>query len=205
MVPRLHVITDETLQDRYGHVQLAEHAVAGGADAVQFREKRPWSTRARLEVALRMQAVCADAVLVINDRLDIALATNAAVHLGLDDLPLDDARRLAPNSLMGATAHSVEEALAACAAARVDYLGVGPVYGTTSKTNPAPPLGLDSLAAIRRAVDVPLIAIGSITVERVNEVLDAGAHGVAVLSGIVCAADPQDATARYVEALGTRS
>ncbi len=201
---RLHVITDATLQDRYSHVELAGLAAAGGADAVQFREKRPWTTRALVETATLMRralartAVC----LVADDRVDVALAAGVrAVHLGRDDLDVATARRaLGPDALIGGTANNVPEALRV-AATDVDYLGVGPVFGTRSKTNPAPALGVDGLRAITQAVSKPVIAIGSITSDRVEALLEAGAHGVAVISAIVCQPDPAAATREFRDAI----
>ena len=200
-IGRLHVITDEQLQSRYSHAQLAAFAAAGGADVVQFREKRPRTTRELIETACAIQAAIGDAptALLIDDRVDVAAAvstaTNAAVHLGRDDLPPDIARRiLGPDAIIGGTANSLDEAQRV-AAQPVDYLGVGPVFGTTSKGDRAAPmLGLDALREIVQAVDKPVIAIGSITADNVASVLETGAHGVAVLSAVVCADDPQAAT-----------
>ena len=200
-IGRLHVITDEQLQSRYSHAQLAAFAAAGGADVVQFREKRPRTTRELIETACAIQAAIGDAptTLLIDDRVDVAAAvstaTNAAVHLGRDDLPPDTARRiLGPDAIIGGTANSLDEAQRV-AAQPVDYLGVGPVFGTTSKGDRAAPmLGLDALREIVQAVDKPVIAIGSITADNVASVLETGAHGVAVLSAVVCAGDPQAAT-----------
>lgn len=196
-IGRLHVIIDEQLQSRYSHAQLAAFAAAGGADVVQFREKRPRTTRELIETACAIQAAIGDApaALLIDDRVDVAAATNAAVHLGRDDLPPDIARRiLGPDAIIGGTANSLDEAQRV-AAQPVDYLGVGPVFGTTSKGDRATPmLGLDALREIVQAVDKPVIAIGSITADNVASVLETGAHGVAVLSAVVCADDPQAAT-----------
>src|SRR5262249_61820123 len=113
----------------------------------------------------------------------VALAASVfAVHIGRDDLDIATARRiLGADALIGGTANSLTEAVRV-AATDVDYLGVGPVFGTRSKANPAPPLGLDGLRAIVEAARKPVIGIGSITADRVRSVLDAGAYGVAVLS-----------------------
>lgn len=194
-VGRLHVITDEVLQDRFTHVELAVAAAAGGADVIQYREKRHLPTRAMIDVAQTMQRQTAsrDTLVLIDDRVDIAAAVGAtAVHLGREDLPPEVARRiLGPEACIGGTANSVEEAVRV-AAQPVDYLGVGPVFGTTSKGDRAAPMmGLERFAEICAAVDKPVIGIGSITVDRVAEVLAAGAYGVAILSAIVCQDDPQ--------------
>jgi thiamine-phosphate pyrophosphorylase len=201
---RLHVITDTTLQDRFSHVDLARLAAAAGADAVQFREKRAWPTRALVETACAMRSALRGTAtcLVVDDRVDVALAAGArAVHLGRNDLDVATARRLlGADALIGGTANSLEEALGV-AVTDVDYLGVGPVFGTRSKASPAPPLGLGGFRAIVEAVPKPVIAIGSVTAERVTALLDAGAHGVAVISAVVCQSDPAAATREFREAI----
>ena len=194
-VGRLHVITDEVLQDRFTHVGLAAAAAAGGADVIQYREKRQVSTKEMMRVAVLMSLACQEfnTTVLIDDRVDVAAAVGAtAVHLGQEDLPPYVARQiLGPDAIIGGTANSVEEAVKV-AKQPVDYLGVGPVFGTTSKGNRvAPMLGLERFAEICDAVDKPVIGIGSITVDRVGDVLAAGAYGVAVLSAVVCQDDPQ--------------
>jgi hydroxymethylpyrimidine kinase / phosphomethylpyrimidine kinase / thiamine-phosphate diphosphorylase len=196
-VGRLHAIVDTP--------ELARAAAAGGADVVQYREKRPLPTR---ELVARARAVCeaADAVVIVDDRADVAAEAGAqGVHLGRADLSPRTARDLlGPAALLGATANSVAEAreiLARCGEL-VDYLGVGPVFGTRSKAEPAPPLGLAALAEVCSLSPVPVVAIGGITPAQVAEVLAAGAHGVAVLSGIAHAPDPRAAAAAYAAALG---
>ena len=195
-VGRLHVITDEVLQDQFTHAELAAAAAAGGADVIQYREKRSISTREMIRVAGLMSLACQDlgASLLIDDRVDVAAAVGAtALHLGRDDLPPDVARQiLGPDAIIGGTANSVEEAVKV-ARQPVDYLGVGPVFGTTSKGDRAAPmLGLERFAEICAAVDKPVIGIGNITIDRVADVLAAGAYGVAVLSAVVCQDDPQE-------------
>jgi thiamine-phosphate pyrophosphorylase len=203
-IGRLHVITDAVLQDRFSHVELARLAAAGGADTIQFREKRPWTTRALIEAAGAMRRALdgLPVTLVVDDRIDVAAAAGVpAVHLGRDDVDVRTARRiLGQQALIGGTANSIEEALQV-AAADVDYLGVGPVFGTRSKVNPAPALGVDGFRAIVAAVPKPVIAIGSITADRVGDLLEAGAHGVAVISAVVCRSDPAAATREFREAV----
>lgn len=203
-VPRLHIVTDETIQSRHDHAALAELALEGGADCVQFREKRARTTAELVRQAARTVAACraADAVAVVNDRVDVAAAAGAgAVHLGRDDLPVGVARRvLGPAALIGGTANSFAEA-AKVWATDVDYLGVGPVFGTTSKANPAPAMGLALFARIAAACPKPLIAIGGIDAANTGAVMAAGAHGVAVLSSVVAAAEPAAATRYCREAL----
>lgn len=202
-IGRLHVITDEVLQTRYTHGELASLAVAGGADAVQLREKRPWTTKQLMAAATAVGEACeGKALFVVDDRADVAAAAGApAIHLGRDDLPVEAARRLlGADAIIGGTANSLEEALRV-AETDIDYMGVGPVYGTQSKANPAPDMGLETLQRIVESIEVPVIAIGSITAERVGEVMATGAHGVAVLSGIVCQDDVTASAWRYLDAI----
>jgi len=203
-IGRLHVITDVTLQDRFGHAELALLATAGGADVVQFREKRPWSGSLRLSTAREMRERTAGSPtrLIINDHLDVAAACGAdGVHLGRHDADPEAARaRLGRGIIVGATANRLDEAVG-LGARPVDYLGVGPVYRTRSKANLAPRLGIEGLRRIVAACGRPVIAIGGIDEERIAEVLETGAHGVAVLQTFVVAADPAAAVARLREAL----
>ena len=202
MIGRLHVITDEVLQDRFDHEALARLALEGGADGIQYREKRPVPDRERLRVARVLAELCAahDACLVIDDRADLAALVGAGVHVGPHDLPVADARALVPGTV-GATANDLDRAMVV-AAESPSYLGCGPVWGTTSKgADPPPTLGLDGLAAICAAVDLPVIAIGSVRADRVAAALGAGAHGVAVLGAVCSAKDPAAATARIREAI----
>jgi thiamine-phosphate pyrophosphorylase len=201
---RLHVITDEVLQIRYSHAEIAALVTWGGADTVQYREKRPLLTRDLVAVAQAVVDACAanGASCIVDDRADVTAAVGAqGLHLGKDDLAPAVARRLLGSGvLIGGTANSLAEARQVWQRP-IDYLGVGPVYGTQSKANPAPVLGIDQLRAITSECPVPVIAIGSITAERVAEVLEAGAHGVAVLSAITCAADPEASAREFVAAI----
>lgn len=202
-IGRLHVLTDFLFQQRYSHAELARRAIAGGADTIQFRQKGG-HVRHHLSEAQQTAAVCAERgiPLVINDRLDIMLAVGAdGVHLGQDDLPIAAARRvLGPEPLIGATATTLAQAEAARQAG-ADYIGFGPVFPTGSKANPASVKGLSGLAAVCAALPVPILAIAGITPERVGPVLEVGAHGVAVMTAITTAPDPEAATARFREAL----
>jgi thiamine-phosphate pyrophosphorylase len=200
---RLHVITDEVLQTRFSHAEVAMLATRGGADTVQYREKRPKLTRELIDVALAVTDACNanGATCIVDDRVDVADAAGAAgVHLGKDDLPIAVARKLTPGLMIGGTANSLEEARRVWQQP-LDYLGVGPIYGTQSKANPAPVMGLETLHAIASECPVPVIAIGSITAARVPEVLDAGAYGVAVISAITCAPDPAAAAREFADVI----
>lgn len=200
-LPRLHVITDESIQNRRSHLQLARLALEGGADAVQFREKRKATTRDLVATAREIHSLCVahGALAIVNDRVDVALAAGCtAVHVGGDDLDPEDVRRLAGDEfLVGGTANSLEEAKSVWHKP-VDYLGVGPVFGTRSKANPAPLMGITEFSRICSACPKPVIAIGGISTDRIVDVLHAGAYGIAVISSIVCADSPLVATRDHI-------
>jgi len=202
-IGRLHVITDETVQCRYRHEELAAQAVAGGADVVQYREKREVPFAVRLATAQRVVAAAGTARCVVNDHVEIASRAGAwGVHVGVDDVSPRQVRRSWPAArCVGATANDLARALrvVACGA---DYVGVGPVFETTSKKRPAPVLGLAGLERIASAVERPVIAIGGIDARNVGSVLAAGAWGVAVLSAVVTDPDPRSATSRIRERIG---
>ncbi|MDX1532470.1 MAG: thiamine phosphate synthase [Rhodothermales bacterium] len=202
-IGRLHVLTDFLFQQRRSHADLAEAALAGGADTVQFRQKEG-ALRDKLVEAERTAAVCRrhGAPLLIDDHLDLMLAVGAdGVHLGQEDLPVAVARRvLGSDAVIGATVTTVAQAREA-EAAGASYLGFGPVYTTHSKRNPAAVKGLDGLAAVCRAVALPVVGIAGITPERVRPVLEAGAHGVAVMTAITTADEPAAAAAAFRAAI----
>jgi thiamine-phosphate pyrophosphorylase len=190
------VLTDSVLQDRHSHAELARLALAGGADAIQFRQKQD-STRRMIADALAMKAVCAmaGAPLIINDRLDVALAVDAdGVHLGQDDFPLAQARAiLGPSKIIGGSAGNLAEALA-CREQGADYVGFGPVFATSSKDDAGPVSGLDLLRQVAQALSpLPVIAIGGIGPTNAAQVRAAGAHGLAVISAVCCQPDPMAA------------
>ena len=205
MAPVLHVITDETLQSRFSHTELAQQLADNGAHYIQFREKRQMETIDLCRRASIMQNICRDSnrtKLVVNDHVDVAYAVYvSAVHLGKEDTSIRTARtRLGRDAYIGGTANSLKEARMQCEEP-LDYIGVGPVYGTTSKANPATTLGIEGLAQICSASSKPVIAIGNIQLHNVEEVVTAGAAGIAVLSAIVCNDDPGRSTQEFVRAL----
>lgn len=205
MIGRLHVLTD-TRAGRAA-VQVTAAALAAGAPVVQVRAKG-LTDRELYDFAGRVAALCAQAgaLCVVDDRPDVALAVGAGgTHLGAHDLPLGAARRVVgPAHLLGGTAR--EAVLAAeLVAAGADYLGVGPSYDTTTKTDLPAALGPAGVAEVARAVQVPVIAIGGVTAARVPELLAAGAWGVAVVGAVSGAADPAAAVRGILAALGSSS
>ena len=204
-IGRLHILTDVQFQATHSHAEMAQMACLGGADTIQFRDKHA-RLRDQLEALHATVLVCQDAQVtcLVDDHLDLALATNAdGVHLGQNDLPIADARRVlsataSPTQLLGATATTAAQARAA-EADGADYIGFGPVFPTASKANPATVKGLDGLAEACAAVSIPVIAIAGITPERVGRCLDAGAWGVAVMTAVTTAPDPEAATRVFRE------
>ena len=193
----LYLVTDRALSLGRSTVEVVRAAIRGGVSCVQLREKG-CSTREFMDEARLLKALLAGTgvPLFINDRLDVALAVGAdGVHLGQNDLPIADARRLVGNRMIiGISAESVADAIRA-EAEGADYIGASPVFTTPTKTDTAPPLGLDGLRAIRRAVQLPLVAIGGINADNAAAVLRAGADGLAVVSAIVSAPCPRTAAA----------
>lgn len=200
---RLHVLTDFLFQQTYSHEALAQLAIEGGADTIQFRQK-VGNFRHKLYSARRTAAVCEASAtpLIIDDHIDIMQAVGAAgVHLGRTDFPVNEARLiLGKNKLIGATANSLKE-VEAGAAAGADYIGYGPIFYSDSKANLASIQGLDGLKKACSMVDIPVIAIAGITADRVIEVLEAGAYGVAIMSAISTANSPRQATQAFRSAI----
>jgi thiamine-phosphate pyrophosphorylase len=201
----VYLVTQGDLAGDRTTVDVVRAAVAGGVDVVQLREKHA-TARERYDLGRDLRAVTRDAgvPLVVNDRVDLARAVDAdGVHLGDDDLPVSVAReQLGPDAVVGRSVSTVEGAREA-AAAGADYLGVGAVYGTTTKeTDPdQTEVGLDRVRAIRAAVDLPFVGIGGVTADTAADVVAAGADGVAVVSEIAAAADPEAATRALGEAV----
>lgn len=194
-IGRFHVLTDTVLQTCLSHVELAGLAIAGGADTIQFREKSG-STRELIRIATAMQALCtaAGVTFIVNDRVDVAIASGAdGVHLGQDDFPIPLARKLlGDHAIIGGSASTMEEARK-CLAEGADYIGFGPVFPTGSKTDAGPVSGLEVLRQAVETTPVPIVAIGGITTENTSLVMQTGAHGIAVISAVCCQADPTDA------------
>jgi thiamine-phosphate pyrophosphorylase len=186
-LPEIYPITDARLSG-LSHAEQVARFAAGGATLVQLREKhlspRDFYQEAReaLLVARRRGIR-----LIINDRVDIALALGAdGVHLGQDDLPPQLARRLlGTEAIIGFSTHNLEQAIEA-ARLPVDYVAIGPIFATSSKEKPEPTVGLEGLRRVRQELgSIPLVAIGGITRENARAVLDAGADAVALIGALL--------------------
>lgn len=196
---RLYAITDERLARGRSHLQVAEAAIRGGADVLQLRDKEAGGGKLyRVALELRKLTREAKIPLIVNDRLDIALAVDAdGVHVGPEDLPASVARRiLGPGKILGVSTETVEEALLAVKEG-ADYLGVGPVFEARgTKGDAGEPVGLERIAQIRRRCLLPIVAIGGINEGNARQVREAGADAAAVISAIVAADDVEQAARR---------
>jgi len=197
-LPRLYAILDtEMLAKRGISMETAAAAfLEGGVGILQFRHKNHWS-REVFAAAQIVARLCSEAgvPLIINDRADFALLLDAGVHVGQDDLPPCDARKLlGPHRSLGYSTHNIQQL---CAASRepIDYVALGPVFSTASKQNPDPVIGVEEVRRCRPLLEKPLVAIGGITTDNAVEVLRAGADSVAVISGLL----PADATTKSLK------
>ena len=191
----LYLVTDQTCLQGRDLVHAVIGAVQGGVRCVQLREKQ-LSSRDFLAQARALMAALAPygVPLVINDRVDIALACGAqGVHLGQSDIPVQDARALLPPSVFIGWSVETPEDVERARTLPVDYLGVSPVFSTPTKTDTAPPWGLAGLRSVRAATDLPLVAIGGIHAGNAASVLAAGADGLAVVSAILAQPDTRAA------------
>jgi thiamine-phosphate pyrophosphorylase len=199
----LCLVTDRTQTRGRDLVVVVGECLAAGLPAVQVREKDLGAADLALLCRRLLEpARAVGAMLVVNDRVDVALAVGAgAVQRTHASLPVDDIRAIAGRRLrIGASVHSLQDAVDA-ELEGADWVTYGPVYETPSKRPYGPPQGLARLADVARGLRIPVIAIGGITPERVKDVREAGARGVAVISSILAADSPADATRRFLDVL----
>jgi thiamine-phosphate pyrophosphorylase len=204
---RLCLVTDRTQTRGRDLTAVVGECLAAGLPAVQVREKDLGAADLTF-VCRRLRALTLDrqALLIVNDRVDVALAVGAdAVQRTSTSLPIEDIRAIADKRLrIGVSVHSLEEAVEA-ELKGADWVVFGPVYDTPSKRAYGPPQGVARLERVAATVRLPVIAIGGINPERVREVQQGGARGVAVISAILAAESPGDATRRFLEALAGRA
>lgn len=185
----LYLVTDRELLGERDLEDCIELAIQGGVTLVQLREKSV-STLKFLQLAIKVKEITSHyhIPLIINDRLDIAMAVDAdGLHVGQDDLPMLKARELFPNKIIGVSVSTLAEALIAQQQG-ADYLGVGAVFSTTTKTD-APEVSLDQLALIKKSVTIPVVAIGGINRTNLQQVMATGVDGVSVVSAILAQED----------------
>jgi len=195
VISNLYVITGEEFSKGRSTAQVVEQALKGGAQVIQLREKK-YSTAKLIELGKQLRKLTLEyqATFIVNDRVDVALAVDAdGVHLGQDDMPLADARKLlGTKKIIGISVDNLVEAKKA-EKTGADYIGVGPIFPTNSKDDAAAPLGLDTLKDIAQNITIPIVAIGGINTTNVSQVIKAGADAISVISAIVSAADIEKA------------
>ncbi|MFH1721632.1 MAG: thiamine phosphate synthase [Candidatus Altiarchaeota archaeon] len=191
-------ITDRNLSKK-GDIDDVQAALKAGIKVVQYREKE-FETRAMVETAKKLKSLCEkhNALFILNDRIDVALAVDAdGVHVGQDDMPLDEVRRiLGSEKIIGVTVHNVEEAIEA-ESGGADYLGVSPIFQTDTKKDAGPAVGVQLIKKIKEKTSIPLIGIGGITLENLDEVIRAGADGVCAISATVASDNVESAVAEF--------
>lgn len=185
LIAKLYAITD-TQRSNCSHAEIVSRMLAGGARLIQLRDKEA-SAKEMMEAARECLELtrAAGAKLIINDRVDVAMVTDAdGVHLGQEDLTVAEARALlGPDKIIGISTHSLAQVEAALTTT-VDYIAVGPIFTTTTKSNPEPVVGLELLRQARSLTSLPLVAIGGITLATAPKVLAAGADSIAVISAL---------------------
>jgi thiamine-phosphate pyrophosphorylase len=205
---KLYLITDRKLVTHYASLITAvEEAVNGGGKALQLREK-DLSTRELLDMAYRIREITDKyrVKLFINDRVDIALSVEAdGVHLGQKSMPPRAVRKIVNDKFMiGVSAHSIEEAKQA-EKGGADFITLGPVYKTPSKLRYGRPLGVDIIRKAKAEISIPVFAIGGIKQDRIKEVMDAGADGIALISGIFGTKDIKEKTEEFLRRLNDKN
>jgi thiamine-phosphate pyrophosphorylase len=181
----IYPVTCEPLSAGRSDLEVLEAVIQGGAKIIQLREKE-YSKRDLYHLALKFREITASAevLLIINDHLDLALAVDAdGVHLGQDDLPLRVARKLAPDLLIGASTHSLEQALQAQKDG-ADYINIGPIFSTKTKEGAEDFLGPEAITRISAMIEIPFTVMGGITVSNIDQVIAAGARKIAMVTAI---------------------
>jgi thiamine-phosphate pyrophosphorylase len=201
----LYPITDKALAGNRPYVEIVREVLLGGARIVQLRDKRtPFEELVEIGRALVVLVREFDALLIVNDNPYLAREIDAdGVHLGQLDMPVDIAREVVGREkIIGLSTHSKEQAIVA-QFMDVDYIGIGPIFPTTTKVSEHAPLGCGVVRWAARALETPFVAIGGINRENICEVVEAGARNVAVISAIMAAENIRDATRSFIEAIGS--
>ncbi len=198
----LYLVTSQSLSEGRTTTAIVKAALAGGARLIQLREKdMALPDYVTLAHEIRVLTARAGALLIVNDRLDVALAVGAdGVHLGQDDFPIPEARRLAPDLLIGASTHSIEEALRAQNEG-ASTINIGPIYPTGTKVWEGEYLGLAGLQSIATVATVPFTVMGGIKQSHIPGLLKAGARIIALVTAVTAAADPEASTRELLKTI----
>lgn len=198
MINGYYFITDSSLS-MAGNASDVKNAVAAGVKAVQYRNKNG-TTKEMYDEALALKVLCKSILFLINNRLDIALAVGAdGVHLGQDDMPYSEARRmLGKQKIIGITVHNIEEAKEA-ERMGADYLGISPVFSTSTKPDAGKPSGVELIRKIKKEISIPVVAIGGINLKNASEVVAAGSDGLCAISAVVASHDVASEIKKFQE------
>ncbi len=203
VLPRLYVILDAALLTA-PETECAQKLAAAGVRLLQYRDKRA-SARKLFESSKRLSSLLIPqgVTFVVNDRADVASAAEASgVHVGQEDLGVEEARLVVGAArFVGVSTHNLEQFQRA-AASSADYIAVGPIFATGTKSNPDPVVGTQFIRRVRPITDKPIVAIGGITLERAPEIIESGADSVAVISDILGAPEPAMRARQYIDLLG---
>jgi len=197
----LYLVTDRSLCGPRGLITTVRAALQGGITALQYRAKHATLREALAEASILATMAREYGVpFIVNDRLDLALAVEAdGLHVGQSDMPVALARRLlGPDKILGLSITEQRD-IDEMEAEMIDYVGLGPVFATATKTDASSPLGLDQFRSLRAAIDLPVVAIGGIDAAQAGAVIAAGADGIAVVSAICAADDPQAASRNLLD------
>ncbi|ADE36457.1 thiamine phosphate synthase [Methanohalophilus mahii] len=196
-----YLVTDSGLS-RKGTLSDVKCAVAAGCKIVQYREKDK-TTKEMIEEAILIRKICGEnAIFLVNDRIDVALAAGAdGVHIGQDDMPIDSARRiLGENKIIGLTVHDTDEAIEA-ERKGADYVGFSPVFDTTTKKDAGMGVGPERIQAVRKTINIPIVAIGGINKDNCISVIEKGVDSLVAISAIVCSDDVRRETEYFIETI----
>lgn len=194
-----YLVTDSGLSKK-GTLSDVEDAVAAGCRIVQYREKAG-STRDMILEAAQIKALCGgEAIFLVNDRVDVALAVDAdGVHIGQDDMPIHTAREiLGKDKIIGLTVHNIVEALEA-EKSGADYVGLSPIFDTSTKKDAGNGIGPDSIRSVKDAINIPVVAIGGINKQNCESVVLGGADSLVAISAVVCSDDVARETKEFIE------
>jgi thiamine-phosphate pyrophosphorylase len=193
-----YLVTDSGLSKK-GTLSDVQDAVFSGCKIVQYREKNK-STKEMISEALQIKAICGDdAIFLVNDRIDVALAVDAdGVHIGQDDMPIGVAREiLGADKIIGLTVHDIHEAIEA-ENSGADYVGLSPIFDTATKSDAGKGIGTGRIMDVKNAISIPIVAIGGINKENCRDVIENGADSLVAISAVVCSDDVQRETKEFI-------
>jgi len=194
-----YLVTDSGLSKK-GTLSDVREAVEAGCKIVQYREKNK-STKEMVDEASEIKKICGDrAIFLVNDRIDVALAVDAdGVHIGQDDMPIEIAKKLlSSEKIIGLTVHNVEEAIEA-EKNGADYVGLGSIFNTSTKKDAGEGIGPASIREVKKAIKIPVVAIGGINKENCIPVVENGADSLVAISAVVCSDDVKRETRQFIE------